>query len=101
MSEELIRANIRRKIIFAFCSPYGILLLAVFNRGTMRGFSSNVLSCLERERLEEELSEARTRGRSLSRLRQLIYRERVALDEREQTAQTRLRDHDAEHGCQR
>jgi len=24
----------------------------------------------------------------------------VALDEREQTAQTRLRDHDAEHGCQ-
>jgi hypothetical protein len=25
----------------------------------------------------------------------------VALDEREQTAQTRLRDHDAEHGCQR
>jgi hypothetical protein len=25
----------------------------------------------------------------------------VALDEREQTAQTRLKDHDAEHGCQR
>ncbi len=67
----------------------------------MRGFSSNVLSCLERERLEEELSEARIRGRNLSRLRRLTHRERLALDEREQTAQTRLRDHDAEHGCQR
>jgi len=67
----------------------------------MRGFSSNVLSCLERERLEEELSEARIRGRNLSRLRQLTHRERMALDEREQTAQTRLRDHYAEHGCQR
>ena len=67
----------------------------------MQGFSSGVLSCLERERLEEELSEARDRGRNLSRLRQLTHQERVALDEREQTAQTRLRDHDAEHGCQR
>jgi hypothetical protein len=67
----------------------------------MRGFSNGVLSCLERERLEEELSEARNRGRNLSRLRQLTPQERVALDERERTAQTRLRDHDAEHGCQR
>jgi hypothetical protein len=67
----------------------------------MRGFSNGVLSCLERERLEEELSEARNRGRNLTRLRQLTHQERVALDEREQTAQTRLRDHDAEHGCQR
>jgi hypothetical protein len=67
----------------------------------MRGFSSSVLSCLERERLEEELSEAHNRGRNLSRLRQLTHQEQVQLDEREQTAQTRLRDHDAEHGCQR
>ena len=37
----------------------------------MRGFLSNVLSCLERERLEEELSEARIRARNLSRLRRL------------------------------
>jgi hypothetical protein len=28
----------------------------------MRGFSSSVLSCVERERLEEELHEVRTRG---------------------------------------
>ena len=67
----------------------------------MRGFASTVLSCLERERLEEELSEAGTRGQNLSRLRQLTHRERMVLDEREKTAQTRLRDHDAEHGCQR
>ena len=87
--------------MFAFCSPYGILLLVVFNRCTLRGFSSSVLSCPERERLEEELSEAGIRGRNLSRLRPLTQRERVALDEREQTAQTRLRDHDVEHGCQR
>jgi hypothetical protein len=67
----------------------------------MRGFTSSVLSCLERERLEEELSDARTRVRNLSRLRHLTPREQVALDEREQAAQARLRDHDAEHGCQR
>ena len=67
----------------------------------MRGFSSSVLSCLERERLEEELSEARTRGRNVSRLRHLTLPERRGLEEREQAAQTRLRDHDAEHGCQR
>ena len=63
--------------------------------------SSSVLSCLERERLEEEFFEARTRGRNLSRLRHLTRREQVALDEREQAAQARLMDHDAEHGCQR
>jgi hypothetical protein len=75
--------------------------LAVFNRCAMRGFSSSVLSCLERERLEEELSEARTRGRNVSRLRHLTHPAQRPLDEREQAAQTRLRDHDAEHGCQR
>jgi len=31
----------------------------------MHGFASNVLSCQERERLEEELFEVRTRGRNL------------------------------------
>jgi hypothetical protein len=67
----------------------------------MRGFASSGLSCRERERLEEELSEARTRGRNLSRLRRLSSPEQEALVQREQTAQARLRDHDAEHGCQR
>ena len=74
--------------------------LAVFNRCIMRGFSSRVLSCLERERLEEELSEARNRGRSITRLRHLTHPERMVLEEREQAAQTRLRDHEAAHGCQ-
>jgi hypothetical protein len=67
----------------------------------MRGHSSGVLSCLERERLEEELSEVRDRGRNVSRLRHLTRPERMVLEEREQAARMRLRDHDAEHGCQR
>ncbi|HKD52030.1 MAG TPA: hypothetical protein VKB90_14575 [Candidatus Acidoferrum sp.] len=67
----------------------------------MHGFASNVLSCEERERLEEELFEARTRGRYLSRLRHLTYRERVALDQREQAAQARLADHEVTDGCRR
>jgi hypothetical protein len=56
---------------------------------------------LERERLEEEFFEARNRGPNLSRLRRLTSPERVALEQREQAAQARLRDYDAEHGCQR
>jgi len=67
----------------------------------MHGFASNVLSCQERERLEEELFEVRTRGRYLSRLRHLTYRERTALDEREQAAQARRADHEVTHGCGR
>ena len=43
----------------------------------MHGFVSNVLSCQERERLEEQLFKARTRGRYLSRLRHLTYREQA------------------------
>jgi hypothetical protein len=67
----------------------------------MYGFPSSVLSCVERERLEEELHEVRTRGQYLTRLRQLTSPERAALDQREQAARARPRDHDAEHGCQR
>lgn len=67
----------------------------------MHGFASNVLSCQERERLEEELFEVRTRGRYLSRLRHLSCRERAALDEREETAQARLAEHEVAHGCGR
>jgi hypothetical protein len=77
------------------------LLFVVFNRCFVRGDSNGVLSCLERERLEEELTEARSRGRNLSRLRNLTPFERAALEGREQAAQMRLMNHDAEHGCQR
>ena len=66
----------------------------------MRGFASSVLSCQERERLEEELFEERMRGRNLSRLRPLAQWERKALEEREQAAQRRLRNHEVEHGCE-
>ena len=67
----------------------------------MHGFASNVLSCQEREKLEEEFFEDRTRGRYLSRLRHLSYRERVALNEREEAAQARLAEHEVAHGCGR
>jgi hypothetical protein len=67
----------------------------------MRDLSNGVLSCREREKLEEEFTEVRTRGQHLSRLRRLTPPEQAVLDQREQTALTRLRDHDAEHGCQR
>jgi len=67
----------------------------------MRGFASHVLSCGERERLEEELFEARTRGRNLSRLRHLSHQERMALDEREQAAHALLVGHEVEHSCRR
>jgi len=67
----------------------------------MQAYASHVLSCQERERLEEELFEARTRRRNLSRLRQPTNRERVALDEREEAAQVRLAEHEVTHGCGR
>src|SRR5882724_1535504 len=95
------KANIRRKYCLLFVRHDDSLLFVVFNRCSMRGDSNGVLSCLERERLEEELTEARSRGRNLTRLRNLTPFERAALEGREQTAQTRLKDHDAEHGCQR
>ena len=63
----------------------------------MRG----LLLCGERQRLEEELVESRTRGRNLSRLRQLTPPERAAWEQRERAAQARLRDHETQHGCQR
>ena len=65
----------------------------------MRGIASSVLSCLERKKLEEDLTEVRTRGRNSIRLRRLTQLERAALEEREQAAQARLRNHEVEHGC--
>ena len=66
----------------------------------MHDFLTSGLSCLERARLADELGEARTRGRNLSRLRRLTAPERAALEQREWLAQARLSDHDAEHRCQ-
>ena len=60
---------------------------------------SNVLCCIDRERLEFELLEIRTRGQYLKRLRELSREERAEWDRRERAAMARLVDHDLEHGC--
>jgi hypothetical protein len=57
-----------------------------------------VLSCRERERLESEWLDVRTRGRYL-RLRRLSRAEQAEWDRREQAALARLVDHRLEHGC--
>jgi hypothetical protein len=62
---------------------------------------THVLSCIERERLEYELLEVRTRGQYLSRLRRLTPPEQTAWDQRERAALASLVDHDLEHGCTR
>jgi hypothetical protein len=67
----------------------------------MRVVPNLAVSCSEHDQLERDLAEARTRGRNLSRLRQLSPRESAALDQREQTAFARLRDHDMDHRCNR
>ena len=65
----------------------------------MPDFGSSVLSCGERERLELELREVRTRGQYLTRLRPLSHEERREWERREREAHARLLDHDQEHGC--
>jgi len=60
-----------------------------------------VLSCVEREKLEFELLEVRTRGQYLTRLRSLSRKEQSEWDRREREAMARLTDHDLEHGCSR
>lgn len=58
-----------------------------------------VLSCIEHERLEFELTEVRTRGQYLTRLRRLSREEQAEWDRREQQALSVLVDHELEHGC--
>ena len=60
-----------------------------------------VLNCIERERLEFELLEVRTRSQHLSRLRSLSREEQSQWDRRERDAMARLDGHDDEHGCSR
>ena len=62
---------------------------------------TSVLSCIEHERLEFELLELRTRGQYLTRLRRVSRQEQAELDRREQSALSRLVDHELEHGCSR
>jgi hypothetical protein len=66
----------------------------------MHAFSPTGVSCQERERLVDTLSEARSRGRNLSRLRRLTTSEQGFLDRREQAAEAQLKTHDLQHRCQ-
>ena len=65
----------------------------------MTDLPSGVLSCRERERLESEWLEVRTRGQYVGRLRHLSRAEQAEWDRRERTAVARLMEHDREHGC--
>jgi len=56
-------------------------------------------TCIEHERLAFELLELRTRGQYLSRMRRLTQTEQAEWDRREQSALSRLVDHELEHGC--
>jgi hypothetical protein len=99
-NESIAKAKLKRKYYLLFIRPSATFTLAVFNRCPMQHSSAFGLSCLERDRLADELGEAQTRGRNLTRLRKLTLAERVSLEQRENLAQARLRNHVAEHGCQ-
>jgi hypothetical protein len=67
----------------------------------MTDLRTGVLTCIERERLEFDLLELRTRSRYLTRLRRLSREEQAEWDRRERAALSQLVDHDLEHGCSR
>jgi hypothetical protein len=59
------------------------------------------VSCPEHERLESEFQEARDRLRTLTRLRRLTPPEQKHLVDRVAMAIARIKEHEAEHRCQR
>jgi len=63
--------------------------------------STLAVSCPEHARLESEFLEARDRLRGLVRLRQLSRVEEKRLAEQVAMAIARVKEHVAEHGCQR
>jgi len=65
----------------------------------MTDLQNAVLCCIERERLEFEWLEVRTRGQYVRRLRRLSRAEQAEWDRREQEALRRLADYDPEHRC--
>ena len=78
-----------------------ILLLAVFNRCPMSLLSTLAISCPEHASLESEFIEARDRMRGLVRLRSLSPAEERQLAVGLAMAIARLKEHVAEHGCER
>ena len=77
------------------------LPFAVFNRCMMYSASTLAISCPEHARLESEFIEARDRMRGLVRLRNLSPAEERQLAVRVAMAIARLKEHVAEHGCER
>ena len=67
----------------------------------MVSLSTLAVSCPEHARLESEFQEARDRFRGLARLRQLTRVEEKRLAEQVAMTIARLKEHLAEHGCQR
>jgi hypothetical protein len=63
--------------------------------------STLAIRCLEHARLESEFIEARDRMRSLIRLRDLTRAEKRQLAVQVAMAIARLKEHVAEHGCER
>jgi hypothetical protein len=63
--------------------------------------STLAISCPEHARLEDEYLQARDRMRSQMRLRELTRQEERRLADRMAMAISRLKEHIAEHGCQR
>jgi len=63
--------------------------------------STLAISCPEHARLESEFQEARDRMRNLMRLRKLSPSEERQLADRVAMAIARLKEHLAEHRCQR
>ena len=67
----------------------------------MSSLSSLAISCPEHARLESEFIEARDRMRALLRLRDLTRAEERQLAEKVAMAIARLKEHVAEHRCER
>ena len=74
---------------------------AVFNRCEMCSAARLAIRCAEHARLESEFIEARDRMRGLVRLRKLEAGEERQLAVRVAMAIARLKEHVAEHGCER
>ena len=79
----------------------GKLRFAVFNRCEMYSATGLAIRCAEHARLESEFIEARDRMRGLVRLRKLEPAEERQLAVRVAMAIARLKEHVAEHGCER
>ena len=77
------------------------MVVDVFNRWAMCTAARLAMGCAEHARLESEYIEARDRMRSAVRLRQVTRAEERQLADRMAMAIARLKEHVAEHGCER